>query len=438
MRPNKKNIAGLSTLPSVAYFLDSAGKQYTKLTRKRNAGHRQRKPVSQITDRMKRYRANEDANRPAGRKQCRYCGAAKNVGVHHVDGNENNGQRRNLAWACKSCNGRIAAYHKKHGIGRRVQQYNPSKASRKSMMDAYGQAIKVMRGDFDGDVGAAMDTINQTPEDIRSSYTAKSWAVRRQRYGPSGRGNPAKFDRCVKAVKKRGGAVNAYAVCTAAGTRANNVKKGQTYDKYYAQKAAQSKHPERYALPKKKNPTWRKTKAQQRKADRAFEKKYGKGTASSAAARKAYIDRLIRGNRGRGNPADAAAARYEYFHGRPPEKDTIVKTDRHYHKNLSGIGELKELLILGITGDRKVKLEGFKGAMLSETEKGTQLYIRGGDQGVNLKDFAIDSPHEQEILGALLNVVYFTRKDHLRPEDGGTANYKHKFGRGQTKKYVFG
>jgi len=31
--------------------------------------------------------------------------------------------------------------------------------------------------------------------------------------------NPAKFDRCVKKVKAKGGAANAYAVCTAAGTR---------------------------------------------------------------------------------------------------------------------------------------------------------------------------------------------------------------------------
>jgi hypothetical protein len=38
--------------------------------------------------------------------------------------------------------------------------------------------------------------------------------------------NPAEFDRCVKAVKKRGGAANAYAVCTAAGTR-NKGKKGK-------------------------------------------------------------------------------------------------------------------------------------------------------------------------------------------------------------------
>src|SRR5271166_6839127 len=35
-------------------------------------------------------------------------------------------------------------------------------------------------------------------------------------------GNPAKFDRCVRKVgRKSGGRVNAYAVCTAAGTRDN-------------------------------------------------------------------------------------------------------------------------------------------------------------------------------------------------------------------------
>ena len=143
-------------------------------------------------------------------------------------------------------------------------------------------------------------------------------------------------------------------------------------------------------------------------------------------------------NLGRKNPADAAAERYEYFHGRPPANETVVKTPIQRHGVLSGIGELKELVILAIAGDRQVKLEGFKGALLAETEKGTQLYIKGGDQSVSLKDFGISQAHEAEILGALLNVVYFTTKDHLQPKDGGTANYKHKFGKGRTVKYAFG
>jgi hypothetical protein len=146
-----------------------------------------RKPVTAITDRAKRYRAQHPNVRPKLPKRCYFCGSTKNVGVHHLDGNEDHGNRQNLGWACKRCNAKIAHWMKKAGIGKRVEQFNPSKASRKSQMLAYGQAIKVMRGEFEGDIGAAMETIARTDPDVRSSYTSKSWAVRRDRYGPSGR-----------------------------------------------------------------------------------------------------------------------------------------------------------------------------------------------------------------------------------------------------------
>jgi len=138
----------------------------------------------------------------------------------------------------------------------------------------------------------------------------------------------------------------------------------------------------------------------------------------------------IRLNAGkRRNPEDTAAERYEYFHGRAATVDTTVETKIHQHEVLSGIGKLLKLEILAINGEKKVWLEGFKGALLAQDEKGRQLYIVGGDQSVNLKDFGITQKHELEILGALTCVVYHTRKDHLRPEDGGTAAYDHKFGR---------
>ncbi len=187
--------------------------------------------------------------------------------------------------------------------------------------------------------------------------------------------NPAKFDRCVKAVKKRGGARNAYAVCKASTSRGNRGKV------------------ERF---------------------------------------------LVRLNAGtRRNPEDTAVERYEYFHGRKPETDTVVKTPIHTHEVLSGIGKLVALEILAINGNRKVKIENFKGALLAQDEKGKQLYIVGGDQSVNLKDFGITAAHELEILGALTSVVYFTTKDHLMPEDGGTANYDHKFGGNSRVTYTY-
>ena len=144
----------------------------------------------------------------------------------------------------------------------------------------------------------------------------------------------------------------------------------------------------------------------------------------------------------RKNPGDEAeAARYEYFHGRPPAETITFRTPVHDPLRVkhSGIGKLVGLEILSIDGTRVVRVERFRGALLSQDKKGRQLYIDGGDQAVSLPDFGIRYAHDLEILGALLAVVYFTTKDHLDPRDGGTANYDHKFGgEGKQKRFAFG
>lgn len=121
-----------------------------------------------------------------------------------------------------------------------------------------------------------------------------------------------------------------------------------------------------------------------------------------------------------------AAARYEYFHGRDPEIVSTVEQVIDTPSVVSGIGRLEKLIVKGVNGN-KVVLGDFQGALLAQNIEGTQLYIQGGDQAVNLKDFGITVPHEQEILGACQWVYYFTTKDHLG-DDGGEAIYKHKFG----------
>ena len=137
--------------------------------------------------------------------------------------------------------------------------------------------------------------------------------------------------------------------------------------------------------------------------------------------------RKLRARAQRGNPADAAAAKYEEFHGRPSEETVTVKREIHYHKHLAALGELKKLVVVSREG-YKVPIDRFKGATLCENEKGTQLYVEGGDQSVGLDQFGIDpdEAHEMEVLGDVLQVLYFTRKDHLGKE-GGIANYDHKF-----------
>lgn len=138
-----------------------------------------RKPVEAITDRAKRYRANSAACKPEGPKRCEYCGSGKNVGVHHRDGNEDNGRRSNLAWACKSCNGRIAVQHKRQGKGKRVRQYNP-KAGRVPTFGEYmAAAAEHQRGAHD----AAGKVIHATPKWLRQEYAKRAWDIRRQRYG---------------------------------------------------------------------------------------------------------------------------------------------------------------------------------------------------------------------------------------------------------------
>jgi hypothetical protein len=161
-----------------------------RVVRRRFIRNPYRKPASQITDRAKRYRASSKRNRPGPPKQCNYCGSRRNVGVHHVNGVEDDGAGHNLQWACKRCNATIAGVMRRAGIGRRVEQFNAARrvsGSKRAIMEKYAAAIKVMRGEFEGDPGAAVATIRATPASIRSEYTSRTWPTRRQMYGPSGR-----------------------------------------------------------------------------------------------------------------------------------------------------------------------------------------------------------------------------------------------------------
>lgn len=151
------------------------------------------RPAAEITDRAKRYRANSRENRPLAPKRCGFCGSRKNVGVHHLSGDESDGSPANLFWACKSCNGKVGHLMRRAGLGKLTNQYNPGRASgsKRQILDAYGAAIKVMRGVWPGDVAKAVSTIRSTPRELRSEYTSRTWSTRRAVYGPSGRAGGA-------------------------------------------------------------------------------------------------------------------------------------------------------------------------------------------------------------------------------------------------------
>ena len=166
-----------------------------------------RKPASEVTDRALRYRANSEECRPTEAERCIFCGARYSdpgvfMEVGHFDGDETNTTPENLHWTCRRCNQRIAANMKAQGVGRRTKQYNPpalaslGPSQRRSQRNRkkgatdyreYARALGILEGTAIGDMDRAIALIHSTPMSRRSEFQKDIWAVRKDRYGPSGR-----------------------------------------------------------------------------------------------------------------------------------------------------------------------------------------------------------------------------------------------------------
>jgi hypothetical protein len=134
-----------------------------------SCGVRFRKPVAEISDRAKRYRANTPECRPRGPKRCHWCKTrtAPQFVPDHVDGNESNTSRRNLVWACKSCNTKRGKAMAKAGKGVRTRQYNPGKIAghegwKKLMADKLAQKYDGLRRSGMSRDAAIAETLRDT------------------------------------------------------------------------------------------------------------------------------------------------------------------------------------------------------------------------------------------------------------------------------------
>lgn len=231
-----------------------------------------------------------------------------------------------------------------------------------------------------------------------------------------------KFDRCVKAVTKRGAAYDPRAVCGA--MRARGELNPATVIRYAVRPARTINNWEIWEVVRDEHgkESW------SRKVETVRNKR-------EARARVAELNSRIRRN-----PADTSAEAYERFHGRKPTEYVKVTKRIHHHANLWSIGDLKKLKIKAIDGRSIVSLSSFKGTVLAANEQAfsdlaregharlTQLFIEGGDQSVDLRSFGIDpdDAHELETLGKATLIDYRTVKVHLGDE-GGDAVYRHKF-----------
>jgi len=114
------------------------------------------------------------------------------VEVGHLDGHEENTARENLIWTCRSCNVRCGHVLRRTGLGRLTRQYNPRSSGARSLGE-YLSAVRILRGEIDGDVRAATETVHATSPEERSEFAREIWEIRRKRYGPTGRSDSIPF-----------------------------------------------------------------------------------------------------------------------------------------------------------------------------------------------------------------------------------------------------
>lgn len=150
-----------------------------------------------------------------------------------------------------------------------------------------------------------------------------------------------------------------------------------------------------------------------------------------------WATRKQRGNRSlvipsmrllRRNGIEAVAEMSERFHGTPASEEYEFITPMEVDIELADAGELVAIGITSIEGEY-LDLEDFRGARLAMNAAGNQMFIEGGDQGVEAAKFGIDEStlHEFEVLGQADSITYATIKHHLG-DQGGDADFTHDFG----------
>ncbi len=156
--------------------------EYKAAARARAGNPCARTRKSTVTDRAKRYRANQRGCKPKGVKKCKLCGAKSDLMVDHVDGFEENNRKANLRWLCRSCNTLLGAEMARTGQGRRTVQYNPKSTGGAQSLGEYINAVlQHTRGAHD----EGGKIIHATPKWKRQEYASEIWSARH------GRGNPA-------------------------------------------------------------------------------------------------------------------------------------------------------------------------------------------------------------------------------------------------------
>jgi hypothetical protein len=396
----------------------------------------------------------------------------------HLDGNENHGEPANLAHGCRSCNGKLAAAFKRIGAGVPTNQYNPAKGGVPTF-EQYAWAItqgeggqhhhyKRGEGWQPGAHDEAGAIIHATPKSKRIQYARRLAGGSRRNFWPFGEGqalgsrvyhgkaraakrasapkltarqeaksrreqeserlesklSDRELNRKLQQHYARGGNLAEYLQANPAAARDWERRNRAEPHSTLGDKLDRIDREILGAVDFKKRAAW--LKKRQQVWNEALGKNPGRKnvdplTVSFLGAEFTKLGKKLEPKR---NPSGAAASMYEKFHGRPSGELVEVDKPVHYHAHLAALGELEKLTIKSNDGGL-VDLEGFGDAVLCSNERGTQLYIEGGDQAVKLSAFGIGKPyHDVEDLGEVTKLWYFTTKDHLG-DQGGEASYHH-------------
>lgn len=135
----------------------------------------------------------------------------------------------------------------------------------------------------------------------------------------------------------------------------------------------------------------------------------------------------------RSNPAPAADALYESFHGTPATGYEELIDERHYHGHLAELGTLVSIKVMPQYGNRKgrmLELDFAKagGILVCSNETGTQLYLRGGNQEISPKALGFtghQATKDLMDLGVLHEITYRTKKGF---DNFKTIDYYHSLG----------
>jgi hypothetical protein len=401
-----------------------------------------------ITDRAKRYRAQ---NAVSGPQQCVMCGSRSDLQVMHLSGNESHGESANLAYGCRSCNGKLSAAFKALSLGVPTNQYNPAKSGIPTF-EQYMWAVSNHTRKAHDEGGAI---IHATPKHKRIEYArrivAKAQRTKQERRSADDeRWNPAPSKKWGRGIVLYDGDSLAQARQYLRRAVAGGAYIGlQMYGKegawHVTAESARSKgNPWPFSLKQAPVPasggiahhmakagkstaaadsgTHRGYKISRTVDGEYFSSLDPQSWFETKAQAKAHVDRYLKG---RTNPAGAAAGAFENFHGFAPSETVTVTKKVFHHEHLAAAGKLTHLDVWGIDG-RGHHISKFKGAFLAFNEDCNQLFVEGGDQQIDLADYGIDAPHELETLGRVTDIGYQTNKTHLGDE-GGEAVYIHKF-----------